>query len=270
MLADYAIAAAAGGLYLTDDDHLRLRVLNSGAGVTVTFEGRFINQAGDCRPIVEDLVPTTDRTPSTKLLQLDEGVLLNFSVRPSAGAPRRGQTWVMVELVRGFTGAILPIGVLAQGYVSETERLIWPRGPYPGSTEGRGVLRTIVGTDPAANTESTETVPTNARWRLLNWRIALVTDATVGNRTVQLVIDDGTNAIHLIPAHTTQPASQTFAYEAFSIGAAGFAVSNSLFLPMPPDLELHGGYRVRTSTGSIQAGDNYGAPVLLVQEWIED
>ena len=35
------------------------------------------------------------------------------------------------------------------------------------------------------------------------------------------------------------------------------------------DLILLAGHRIRTSTSSLQAGDDWGAPQLLVEEWLE-
>lgn len=124
----------------------------------------------------------------------------------------------------------------------------------------------IGGTDPAAGVEISDAVPANARWNLLAWRATFVTDGTAGNRTAQLVIDDGTNILHFIPSSTVQATTLTWNYHASNIGAAQFNSGVQLFLPLPPVLTLPAGYRVRTSTGAIVAGDNWGAARLLVQE----
>jgi hypothetical protein len=81
--------------------------------------------------------------------------------------------------------------VLLQGYVTDTSRLSFPGSPIRSSIEGPGVLRSITGTNPAANAEISETVPTNARWRVHAIRFTLVTDANVANREVALTLDDG-------------------------------------------------------------------------------
>jgi len=137
---------------------------------------------------------------------------------------------------------------------------------YP-SPEGPGTLRSITGTDPAAGAEISETVTANARWRLISFRASLVTDATVANRRMNLNIDDGTNTLLLTPPASDQAATLTYIYQASNYGTVSNFLSTTMALPLPSDLILHGGYRIRSSTNSLQAGDNWGAPQYLVEEY---
>jgi hypothetical protein len=260
----------APGWQLGRDEALRLTTFNSQAGVALAIDGRFRGQDGQPRAINERAVPNTDRTIATQLIGLSDVELLNLQVRATGGAPRIGQCFAVLEIVRGRTGDVQPVATLAQGYVTDTQRLAWPGSAVRSSVDGSGVLRSITGTDPAAGAEWSETVPTNARWRFVAVRVALVTDATVANRVPQVIVDDGTNTLYLIPSHANQTASLTWTYHGFYAGAAGFASGNYIALPFPGDLFLQGGWRIRSSTGSLQAGDNWGAPQLLVEEWIED
>lgn len=257
-------------IYFTGSDHLRLRVLNGGAGVTVQLSGRFISWDGVPVPFTDDLTPTTDRVASTRISQLGAGWLLNASVRVVAGAPRRGQTYVVVEIVRGFTGDVLPLGVVIQGYVSESSRLAWPGGLLADSIDGRGTLRSIAVADPAAGAEWSETVPTNARWVLYSVRATLTTDATVANRVPTVVIDDGANELARVASTAVQAASLVRPY---SFGAFGVGIdqgASGVTVPAPFPLPLQGGWRVRSLTGAIVAGDDWSVPRLLVEEWVED
>jgi hypothetical protein len=47
-------------------------------------------------------------------------------------------------------------------------------------------------------------------------------------------------------------------------------VGNNALVPIPPDIILSDGDRIRTQTTGIVAGDDWGAPQILVEEWIED
>jgi len=257
------------GLYATGEESLRLTAF-SGLAVTLALEGRFTKLDGTVVPFAERLVPATDRTPSSLVVPLTEGWVSNVSVRASTGTPRRGQTFVLVELVRGQSGTVQPLTCLLQGYVQDTTRRAWPGSPIEQFSDGRGVIRSITGTDPAANTEISETVPTNARWRLIGLAVPFVADANVANRVIVVTFDDGTNVYLRAPAAGNVTAGQTVQV---SLGAFGHT-ANSFTQVWPsvsvPDLVLMGGHRIRTVTSGIQVGDNYGGPQYLVEEWIED
>lgn len=274
MADEFNLAAAArgfssGGVYLSNDEHIRLSAHCSAAGVRLAIEGRLIALDGSINTIRAELAPTSDRIVSTAIANAREGWLLHGHVRVLAGAPNIGRCFCRVEVVRGRTGDVMPLVTLAQGYVGEFSNLAWPQQIIAAPGEGRGVIRSITGTDPAAGAEWSETVPTNARWRLINVRAALVTDATVANRIPAITIDDGTTIVFAMPSHANQAASLTFTYHGFAAATNGFASGLTIAVPIPPDLVILPGWRVRSVTSALQAGDNWGAPQLWVEEWIE-
>lgn len=260
----------APALFMTGEESLRIRSFNSAAGVTLALEGRVLRPEGSIDPMSNPHAPNTDRTAATSVIAVGAGWIQHLSVRATAGAPRVGQCFVVVEIVRGQAGAMQPLGVVLQGYVTDTSGLAWPGTPMQPSIDGAGVIRSIAGADPAAGAEWSETVPTNARWRLLGVDAALVTDATVANREVVLTIDDGAAIVAEVAAGTAQAASLTRRYS-FARGVQRGAPAASTIINGPaPDAMLMGGYRVRSVTTALQAGDNWGAPQLWVEEWIED
>jgi len=135
---------------------------------------------------------------------------------------------------------------------------------------GGGTVRVITGTDPAAGVEITETVPAGRVWKLNSFRAQLVTDATVANRTLRLIIDDGTTTLFdYYSALASQAASQTIAYN-FSIGLSAPTVSSALGVanaPLGEGFILGPGYRIRTLASGLVAGDNWGAPVFQVVQY---
>lgn len=138
----------------------------------------------------------------------------------------------------------------------------------PSLNSLHGLIRSITGTDPAANVEISETVPDRRRWRLLGIVFTLVTSVDVIDRTVVLIIDDGTNTLVSIPSTTTQAASETKVYQYAQRPGAQVDVGDNFYIPIPY-LTLKGGYRIRTATAGRQAADNFGAPQLLIEEWID-
>jgi hypothetical protein len=257
-------------VYLTGEDHLRVRSLNSAAGVTLAVEGRQFTVDNVFKPFRERHVPNTNRTAATSTFHLGEGWLVDLQVRASGGTPRRGECFVVVELIRGFTGDVQPATTLIQGYVLDTSSRAWPASPLELSTEGPGNLRTITGTDPGAGVEITETVPTNARWRLIGMGVNLVTDATAGNRTVTISVDGGGTAFAAAIASLAQTATQTTPYFFAEYGVVTAVAQVLVMVPLPTSVLLSQGGRIKTLTIGLVAGDNWGAPTYEVEEWIED
>jgi hypothetical protein len=261
---------AGGGFFLDGADALRCTAFNALAGVELAIEGRYLDLEGQLRTFGERLVPNTDRSIASAIYTLGAGWLLNAHVRAVAGSPRVGQCFALLEIVRGRTGASSPIATLLQGYVTDTSRIAWPGSPIRPSIDGSGVLRSITGTDPAAGAEISETVPTNARWYLYTFRASLVTDATVANRQPVLVVDDGTSELFRAAHPLNQTAGTTWMNSWTVVGAGSSGGGFGVIHALPDRVILPGGSRIRTVTNAIQAGDNWSAPQLLVEEWIED
>jgi hypothetical protein len=260
---------APHAVYVTGEDQLRLTVLNALASVRVVVRGRFQDLDGRVRPFDTSLVPATDRTASTVTVRLGEGWLLNAHVFVSSASPLTGQTFAMLSLIRGEGTAAIDVATLAAGPITAVQRIAYPGSPIANSLTGAGAARSITGTDPAAGAEVSETVPTGARWRLLAFNVVLVTSAVAGNREVVLTLDDGVTNISEVAAGVAQPASVTRRYS-FSRGVARFAPAASTVIAAPaPDILLFGGSRIRTVTTALDVGDNFGAPQLSVEEFIE-
>lgn len=255
---------------VTGEDDLRLTVLNSLAGVTVTLRGRVLTCQGELVPFEQRLTPTTDRQASTTLSRLAEGWLVQAHAFVSAGAPLTGQTFAMLSVVRGEGSAALDLFTLASGYITNTQRITYPAGSLQNSTEGGGAIRSITGTAPAVGAEVSEVVPIDCRWELLTFAVVLTTSAAVANRTPQLVIDDGAIVLNQTPSLFTQAASLATRHQ-WGAGQPYSAIVNALATPsgLPVRAVLTAGFHIKTLTNLLQAGDQYGAPQYLVREWIE-
>jgi hypothetical protein len=256
--------------YTSGEDHLRLTVVNSAAGVVVTLRGRFVDSAGLITPIAQDLVATTDRTATSIMLQLGVGAVLNIDVFVSSGTPQRGQTYVIVQLLRGLGGAAIVLGTLLRGYVTANQHQAWPGSPLEHSFEGPGVVRLIVGTNPGAGVEISELVPTGARWRLIHVIAQLVTNAAVAARVPYLSPFVGGTRMGFYPPAASIPASfaqyvqWATGYTTWTVGgttAQAASLASGLLLPS--------GSQLQTFTENLQAADDWGTPELLVEEWLE-
>ena len=129
-------------------------------------------------------------------------------------------------------------------------------------------IQTLVGTDPIAGVEISESVPGPAGtlWRLISISFQLVTDATAVKRTVSLVVDTGAAAeiYYAVAADFTQARNSTVRYS-LGVGIISDVVLETVLMPIPTGLFLLFGDRFRTVTNNIQAGDNFGPPTFEVE-----
>jgi hypothetical protein len=242
----------------------------NGAGVVVLdVTGRLLGVDGLIRPFTFVHVPKTDRSQAETTYQLIAGTLLDVSVTPRTGTPRHGQCYVTIGLALSVQPTTTYYELLAKGYVTPSDGLLWPGGLYLDSVEGTGFLSATIGADPAAGAEIVYQIPLPARWRIRGAIFNLVTSATVIARTVNLTIDLAGTVLYNFPGTTTQAASLTRTYNLAEYAYQPAAVGSSIFFAIPFNLVLSGGWYLRTVTTNLQAGDDFGAPVITYEEWIE-
>lgn len=256
--------------YLTGEDRLRVVVVNSLSGCAVRTQWRTANPKGDTVPNSQIQTPTSDRTVSSIDYELGVGSLLNVTVFAEGSTPRIGQTYVMVQLVRGIGGAAIVLGTLLAGYVTSTQAIGWPGSPIVSSIEGPGFVRTFTGTTPGPASEFNETVPTGARWELLSasWQFL-----TVGFGVTRLVnfriINSGVRVYE--SANTfDQPAGQQGIYTIAQNAAYKSDNTNVIYnLPSPMNFVLMAAVSFQSLTFNFQVGDQHSALQVVVREWLE-
>lgn len=262
-------AFVLGGIPTSASDRLRIRSWGTVASVALRIAGWRRLPDGLVVPFSERHVPNSDRTSATTIVPIGEGSILELSIIVESTQVTLGRVLVRADLVRGDATVPTYITTICQGIVTREQAINFPRSPLLSSGAVEPAIRSITGTDPAANTEISETVPTGAVWELLSFFASLVTDGTAANRRPFLIIDDGANIVFESPTATLQVASLTIPYT----WAEGMPIGGSI----NSSFQVHGlvapnrlpaGFRVRTSTISIQATDNWSAPQLLVREWM--
>jgi len=136
---------------------------------------------------------------------------------------------------------------------------------------GFAALKTVTGTNPAANTEITETVPSGKSWIVRSISIPCVQGATQTPLPILVVKDEAGAIIYESPgSDTVQATSTTTQYnwaEGLTIsGQIGATTNVHAFAPLPRDLSLKAGATISTNTIGIGANTNYGAPIIVVEE----
>jgi hypothetical protein len=257
--------------YLDGQDNLRVNCVNAGGSVRVAIVLRVLRMDGAVAVQSYELVPATDRTLSRQDFSLTQGFLLSARVSVLTGTPRWGQTFVLMQIIRGLTGGITPLATLIQGYITQNQDLAWPGSALTGSFEQGGVYRRIFGTDPAAGGEINEVVPTGAQWEPLALTATLVCSAAVATRHPSIEYDfgPGSRFVHLQNPQSVGASNATRFW--WVAGAAGEAVVATFAPvgPMPRGIKLAAGEAIVTKTENIQPDDNWGEPILTLREWLD-
>lgn len=129
----------------------------------------------------------------------------------------------------------------------------------------------VNGTNPAANAEITETVPVGKWWHLLSFSVSLAQGITQTPLPC-LTVDDGTDIILQIPGSTAAQAVSTTCQYTWAVGltlTGQIGATNAVrsMAPLPSELILGPGFRIRTVTNGIGAGTDYAAGSLYVIEY---
>ncbi len=108
-------------------------------------------------------------------------------------------------------------------------------------------LKALVTDEGLNDSDKTFTVTALTAWLLNAIRVNLASTATVGNRQVQIYITDASDVIHYVnKAGAVQAASATYDYY-FAPGnpRETSVVSNTLLVPLPDNLWVPAGWKVR-------------------------
>ena len=119
----------------------------------------------------------------------------------------------------------------------------------------------------ANDSDKSFTVPTGKIWAMISGRASLTTTATVGNRTPQIRITDGTNTVAIVSAPNLA-ASTTGNYPISFAGATDdFARSSETMLASFDPLILPAGYVIRVYDSS--AVDVAADDLTVVLHYVE-
>lgn len=255
---------------LTGEESLRVIGYNSLTGVNLFIQGRYFDETGVYRWFQYRLTPTTDRQPTSKDFKLPRGVLSNLIVFVQGAVSLVGQTFAIVQIVVGDTGATFVMGTILQGYVTQQSHLGWPGSPIQSSLDSGGYLHSFQGTNPAPGNAVHETCPTNARWELLGVFLNFVTSAVVGNRQPILSTSpDGFGINTVCPATNLYPpsTSRPMSWQP-GVNAVLSATGQQQLEPLPVGLQIGAGGFLDIDANGKDTADDFTGPFLTVREWI--
>jgi hypothetical protein len=258
-----------GMVYTQLQDRLLVRAFNqTAAAVTLAITGRLMLLDGQVIIISGNLIAAANAV-TPLLIDLAEGFLLDLTIGTAGAAFQRGTVIVQAGLARGVTANFTQGSLLISGYPAGTSVLGWPFSTLQNASDGQGFLSNVAVGNPAAGADWTYTVPAGLRQRFIGAVAQLTASAAVANRTVILVLDDGTNTLASATSPVPQTASQAIVYEAGNWPYSQSVAGVSTYLTFPPGIVLMGGSRVRVSTVNLQAADQWSVIRVYVESWVD-
>jgi hypothetical protein len=258
------------GVYVTLDDQIRVRLWSPTASTTINVSIRW--QAPDGQIIPEFFAVTgqgSGSSPTTKTLNPAEGYLISLNVACPTG--QRGSAFVVVDIFRGTGSQDVTQGaVLVSGYPGTVGSIGFPESVIASPLDGRGFMRAVVGGAPAAGAEVSDAVPAGREWILRSTCVLFTASAAAANRVPMLFIDDGgANIMARVQMGTAITASQAprLTWAPGLQAGANAALNQTAGWVM--ECRMLPGWRIRTLTTALDAGDQYSAPVYMVEEFID-
>ena len=259
--------------FFTDGaDNLRLNVWSWSGNCTIAVTGRMRTPDRNVQVFTQALkIGAGAGAKQSKLILLGAGNLLNCAIRVAAGAIDLGDTYVQLELVRGFSGDVQPFGTILQGYVGTESSLAWPGSPHENPVSGVGLLRTFEQAAPSPGGDFAIEVPTGVRWEVVAVTATLSPDATVATRRAALLLaPDGIITVGEIPTSLVQGASTSVRHTWLLGGSrmtepgTGAAVG-----ALPSGLQMLAGGLIASMVANKQAGDTWSLIAACVRQWID-
>lgn len=248
-------------------------MLNFGSGQTFSLRIRSISTVAaqlTVRGLTRDGIFTLRHTTTSDLVQQEQifrmpDIPIFISVVDELGSFVQGECYVTLSLLANND----ELYQFSSGLVYVDKGLAWPDNGAMDTMPGHGRFITITGANPAAGAEISVTVPANTIWRLRSLNFTLVTDANAANRRVHVVLTTGGGQIINCFGTIDQTASLTRLYSVASYGSVPDETDdNDIIIPIPNDVWLTTSSTMTTETTNILAGDNFGAPLIEVERFI--
>jgi len=255
-------------VYLSAQDTFLVQWFANFVGPQITVRGRLLKPDGSIVPFQQTFPTASPFTSNGGTFKLAEGFLLSLSVQNDNQNNFSQWCYCTVDLQRPAQGPTAPFDRLAQGYVNGSNlTMAWPQSSLRLPDSGQGTPRVWIGTMPAAGSEISETVPTGVRWKLKSFDAFLNTSVAAATRQPYVQIRNASGQqIITMGSPATVGAAGTLELMVSQFGVNWGTILSTIFFALP-DVYLEQGWKITTGTGGLQAGDQYTAPVILVNEY---
>lgn len=257
-------------LGVTGEDNIRLSVANAfDTPVVASLSVRFLNDEGNIDSWSQSFLVTSSRHLESQTWALGLGYILNVTAFISTGAPKLGQCWGKIDIVRGLQSSSLSLGTIAGGYMTAGQPLSWPGSLFQPTTAIDGYVTSLISIGGIPGQPVNLTVPSGLHWSLLAVQAGLTTDGTVATRR-PFVSPFGPNQQYIAyhPQTVTATLSRGFFW---AVGLTGnidtTSTPNTAALPFRTELDA--GQTLQINALNLAAGDQFTSANITVMERLE-
>ena len=246
-------------LNFAGDVSFSLRVRSMGAATT-NLQLRGLTRQG----LFTFIVPTlNDSSLQQSVFRLPD-LPIYFSVMQDANSLVHAQMFVTVDLLVNGVKLL----TMASGNVGGVETVDFPVTNNVSLIPNRGYFRIRSSTDPSAGNQISIAPPSGAIWRVHGISFTLVCAAAVANRKVHIVVSD-TNTFQIdMISSVNQLTGETKKYSVAHYGAGLVDTDdNDILIHMPQEVWIPSGWTLGTTCTSMNAGDDFSAMDVLVEEF---
>lgn len=266
------LVASSFQYYLSGDESLEIDLWNRGGNHVVDLSGRAWRESDRAIvPFLHTFNVLSGAAPLTRRVKLDAGALINLRVAAQTSSTLDlGELFGRVRILNGFTGAVVALGTLAQGYFDADNDLAYPGTPIQSMHSGHGFIQQpswFLGLVPL---RAIYQVPNNVRARFLCGNVNFTTSGVAANRAVvSRVLDAGGTTLFIGDNHPVQVANTTIGYNV-SVGhpPSSSSAANNMQVPFPADLDLLPNYQVEMLVVNEQVGDALQLNGVVTRNWI--
>lgn len=247
------------GVTVNADFTLVVDMVSDVAGLPVVVQSRTVGRNGKLFDGAETILTDGLGVTQRQLFNLPDGLLTGIAVGIALDLGAIGEVRVRVGFGTRGGGNELPV-MLVDGYIGGGTTILWPVSAPFQSLGYRGKAVHVDGPLAAVGADATLTAPAQTTYEFERLYGALITDATVINRTFAVTLQYGTMVGDMLIATSSavQAASTTLNYAFYpNLGSAQIAYPNTILAPsgyslMPP------GSVLTTVVYNLQAGDDVG------------
>jgi len=255
--------------YVTVEDQLIVKTICNGENNPILINLRILRPDGKVIPLQFAVKNTAGRTQAVQTFPLLEGFILSAAAVCSGTTSPTAYGFIEVGISRPPNTQFAQYSTLIAGYFKGGSVLSYPKMIPALPTDGPGLSFSQNLGNPGAGTDFVYTVPAGARQRIVGLSATLTTAVAAANRLPSLIIDDGVHTTIILPSNGTQAASLAYVYTWADSVQWLPLYDTKITAPLPSNLILQQGYRMRSATTGIQGADQWSGIWLQVTEWLD-